>query len=240
MNWLKHIFIKSKKDGELINSLQKNLFEKLHKFAENEPVFALQEMNSRTEGLNDREAENRLKIYGANIIADEKKTNHFLKLLDIFKSPLNLLLITLAVVNLIVGDARSAGVIIVMVLIVMGIGLGIIFIPSLAKPKILPSAQPVVTAPKEIIPPAPSSPEQQLTQTQKDYPILVQGTINFLDTKTLVKTTLTTADGKVYILSPAQPEVIYESFGVKNGQKVQVNAKSLDSTNLEWALMKPL
>ena len=84
MNWLKHIFIKSKKDGELINSLQKNLFEKLHKFAENEPVFALQEMNSRTEGLSDREVEKRLKIYGANIIADEKKDQSFFKTFKYF------------------------------------------------------------------------------------------------------------------------------------------------------------
>jgi hypothetical protein len=131
-------------------------------------------------------------------------------------------------------------VIILVVLIAAGIGLGIIFIPSLAKPKILPAVQPVVTVPKEIIPPLPSSPEEQLTQMQKDYPVVVQGTINFLDTKTLIKTTLTTADGKVYILSPAQPKVIYESFGAKNGQKVQVNAKSLENVNLQWALMKSL
>jgi Mg2+-importing ATPase len=117
MNWLKHIFQKSKKDGALINSLQKNLFEKLYKFAKNEPAFALAELNSKTEGLDEGEVAKRLKIYGANIIADEKKTNHFLKLIGILKSPLNLLLITLAVVNLIVGDVRSAGVIILMVLL---------------------------------------------------------------------------------------------------------------------------
>ena len=115
MNWLKHVFIKSKKDSELINSLQKSLFEKLHKFAENEPRFALALLNSKAEGLNEREVKKRLKIYGWNVIADEKKTNHFLKLFGILKSPLNLLLITLAVVNLIVGDLRSAGVIFLMV-----------------------------------------------------------------------------------------------------------------------------
>ena len=117
MNWLKHIFIKSKKDSELINSLQKNLFEKLYKFAKQEPSFALTELVSKVEGLNDEEVKKRLKIYGSNDIADEKKTNHFLKLLQILKSPLNLLLITLAMVNLIVGDLRSSAVIIIMVML---------------------------------------------------------------------------------------------------------------------------
>jgi Mg2+-importing ATPase len=115
MNWIKNIFIKSNKGGELTNSLQKNLFDKLHKFAENDPSFALAELNSKAEGLDDIEVEKRLKIYGANDLSEEKKTNHFLKLLEILKSPLNLLLIVLAVVNFFVGDARSASVIILMV-----------------------------------------------------------------------------------------------------------------------------
>jgi len=63
MNWLKHIFIKSKKNSELINSLQKNLFEKFFKFAKNEQDFAFNELGSRIEGLNEQEAKNRLKIY---------------------------------------------------------------------------------------------------------------------------------------------------------------------------------
>src|ERR1035437_2088046 len=104
MNWLKHIFIKSKKDSVLTTLLQKNLFEKLYKFAKQEPSFALTLLVSKAEGLDDEEVKKRLKIYGSNDIADEKKTNHFLKFFEILKSPLNLLLITLAVVNLIVGD----------------------------------------------------------------------------------------------------------------------------------------
>ena len=76
MNWLKNIFIKSKKDGDLINSLQKNLFDKLYKFAEAEPSFALKELASKIEGLDDNEVEKRLKIYGYNDISEEKKTNH--------------------------------------------------------------------------------------------------------------------------------------------------------------------
>lgn len=115
MNWIKHIFIKSKKDDELTKSLKKNLFEKLYKFAKNDPDFSLKELNSKTTGLDEKEAEKRLKIYGANDLADEKKTNHFLKLLEITKSPLNLLLLALAAVSLVVGDKESFTVIIVMV-----------------------------------------------------------------------------------------------------------------------------
>lgn len=115
MNWLKHIFIKSNKDSELIDSLKKSLFAKLYKFAQNEPSFAFTELKSRAEGLSEKEAKKRLKIYGSNDIADEKKTNHFFKLLEIAKSPLNLLLLGLAVVSFFVGDMKSFGVIILMV-----------------------------------------------------------------------------------------------------------------------------
>ena len=117
MNWLKHIFIKSKKNSELINSLQKNLFEKFFKFAKNEQDFAFNELGSRIEGLNEQEAKNRLKIYGFNDLIDEKKTNHFLKLFGILKSPLNLLLTTLAVISILVGDKSAFGVIILMVML---------------------------------------------------------------------------------------------------------------------------
>ncbi|MFA5840760.1 MAG: magnesium-translocating P-type ATPase [Candidatus Paceibacterota bacterium] len=115
MNWFKHIFTKSNKDNELIDSLKKNLFEKLYKFAQNEPNFAFNELNSRAEGLSNIEVKNRLKIYGSNDIADEKKTNHFLKLLNILKGPLNLLLLALALVSFFVGDMKSFWVIILMV-----------------------------------------------------------------------------------------------------------------------------
>ena len=115
MNWLKHIFIKNKNDEELINSLKKIIFEKLHKFAKNEPTFAFNELVSKNEGLSEQEAKKRLKIYGYNDIAEEKKTNHFLKLIGILKSPLNLLLIALALVSLFVGDIKAFSVIILMV-----------------------------------------------------------------------------------------------------------------------------
>src|ERR1035437_10120178 len=115
MNWLKHIFLKSKKDDELTKSLKKILFDKLYIFAKNAPNFAFKELDSKAEGLDEKEARKRLKIYGMNDLADEKKTNHLLKLFEILKSPLNLLLLALAIVSLLVGDKPAFWVIILMV-----------------------------------------------------------------------------------------------------------------------------
>ncbi|MEI7765506.1 MAG: cation-transporting P-type ATPase, partial [bacterium] len=115
MNWLKHILIKNKKSDESMDFIKKNLFDKLHKFAKNDPVFAFGEIASGESGLSDIEAKRRLKIYGYNDIAEEKKTNHFLKLIGILKSPLNLLLLALAIVSLLVNDIKAASVIALMV-----------------------------------------------------------------------------------------------------------------------------
>ena len=115
MNWLKHIFIKGKDDSESMELLKKELFLKLFKFAKNEPEFALKELNSKVEGLNDIEVRKRLKIYGLNDVADEKKTNHFVKLFKIIKDPLNLLLLGLAVVSFLIGDYKAFAVIVLMV-----------------------------------------------------------------------------------------------------------------------------
>jgi len=84
------------------------------------------------------------------------------------------------------------------------------------------------------------TPAQQLDQIKKNYPEIVQGTINFLDANGLLKTTIKTTDGKVYILWPPQPAAIYETFGAENGGKVQVNGKSLGNGKLSWTLMKPI
>lgn len=115
MNFLRHIFIKIKNEENDTDSFKKELFDKLFKFAKNEINFAFSELHSRNEGLTDKEVSERLKSYGYNDIAEEKKTNHFLQLFDILKNPLNLLLLALAVVSLFVHDYKAAGVITLMV-----------------------------------------------------------------------------------------------------------------------------
>lgn len=114
MNILKHIFSNAK-DAESALVLKKKLFDKLHELAKNEPSFAVSELKSNNTGLTDEEATNRLKIYGYNDITEDKKTNHFLKLIGILKSPLNLLLMVLALVSLAVGDVKAFGIITLMV-----------------------------------------------------------------------------------------------------------------------------
>ena len=90
------------------------------------------------------------------------------------------------------------------------------------------------------MPPALVDPAKQLQDMQKDYPQIITGTIKFFDTKTSFKSTITTDSGTEYILQPAQPESVYESFGAKNGGKVQVNAKMAGNGNIDWVLMKPI
>ena len=117
MKWLRHILLKNKDGEKEISSRQKELFDKLLEFAKNDPDFALSKLSSQINGLKKEEAKKRIKIFGFNDIADEKKTNHLLRLLIILKNPLNLLLGTLAVISLFVGDTKAFIIIIVMVLL---------------------------------------------------------------------------------------------------------------------------
>jgi hypothetical protein len=93
---------------------------------------------------------------------------------------------------------------------------------------------------RKVRPPIPPDPAKQLEEINKNYPEVIMGVIKFFDTKNSFKATLKTDDGTEYILWPAQPKSVYESFGVKNGGKVQVNGKPLEGGKLRWALMKPI
>lgn len=86
----------------------------------------------------------------------------------------------------------------------------------------------------------PPTAEQQSAQIKKDYPEVIQGTISFFDTKNLLKTTIKTSDGKEYMLWPAQPKSVYESFGAKNGGRVEIQGRFSKDGNIEWGLMKPI
>jgi hypothetical protein len=92
---------------------------------------------------------------------------------------------------------------------------------------------------KETIEPPTITFEQQMNQIKKDFPEVITGTIHFLDTKNSLKTTIKTDDGKEYTLWPSQPESVYESFGAKDGGKVEIQAKAPQDGKVQWELMKP-
>ena len=78
---------------------------------------ALEKLDSSTDGLLDREAEERLDRYGANTVHHEAVKSIPRQLLDRFKNPLNILLLTLAAISFFMGDRESSAIISVMVLL---------------------------------------------------------------------------------------------------------------------------
>ena len=85
----------------------------------------------------------------------------------------------------------------------------------------------------------PPTPQEQTAQINKDYSQKIRGVINF-DTSKAMKTTIKSDDGKIYTLWPPQSSPIYESFGVKNGQRVEIQGKLNSQGNLEWVTLKSI
>lgn len=79
----------------------------------------LSALESGVNGLSTAEAALRLKRYGPNEIAQEKKKNVLVRLLDNVKNPLVILLTVLAAVSFATGDMRAT--IVIMVMVVLGV-----------------------------------------------------------------------------------------------------------------------
>ncbi len=77
----------------------------------------LRELESRLDGLSQAEADARLKQYGLNEIAREKRQSPLMRLLSNVKNPLVLLLTALGVLSFLTGDLRATVVIFVMVIL---------------------------------------------------------------------------------------------------------------------------
>jgi Mg2+-importing ATPase len=77
----------------------------------------LKELESQLSGLSAAEAEARVKRYGLNEIAREKRQPPWLRLLDYLKNPLVILLTALGILSYLTGDLRATVVIFVMVLL---------------------------------------------------------------------------------------------------------------------------
>ena len=79
----------------------------------------LSALESGVDGLSPAEAALRLEKYGPNEIAQEKKKNVLVRLLDNVKNPLVILLTVLAAVSFATGDMRAT--IVIMVMVVLGV-----------------------------------------------------------------------------------------------------------------------
>jgi Mg2+-importing ATPase len=77
----------------------------------------LKELGSQRGGLSEAEADSRLKQFGTNEIAREKRQSALMRLLGNIKNPLVLLLLGLGVLSYLTGDLRAMAVIFVMVVL---------------------------------------------------------------------------------------------------------------------------
>lgn len=77
----------------------------------------LKKLGSQLEGLDEAEADSRLKRFGMNAIAQEKRHSALRRLLGNFRNPLVLLLLALGVLSFVTGDLRAMGVIFTMVVL---------------------------------------------------------------------------------------------------------------------------
>ncbi len=82
-----------------------------------QPLEACAKMESAPEGLDEDEAAARLKQYGPNLVARERKPTIPEEIWNRARNPLNALLLTLATVSYFLGDVRAAIVIATMVVL---------------------------------------------------------------------------------------------------------------------------
>src|SRR5512142_3022220 len=91
--------------------------DQLLEMARKEPDAVLKELESQSNGLSMAEAEARVKRYGLNEIARERRQSPLMRLWDNIRNPLVILLIALGVLSYITGDLRAMIVIFVMVIL---------------------------------------------------------------------------------------------------------------------------
>ncbi len=109
--------IQTKKTTNLPGDKNSHFSDQLIEKAHLDKTTALKELDSRLDGLSEVEAASRLKTYGANEIAREKRTSPLMRLLDNIKNPLVILLTALGVLSYLTGDLRAMLVIFVMVIL---------------------------------------------------------------------------------------------------------------------------
>jgi len=107
----------AQRPGPLNDGSEAHVSEQLLEKARADTETVLRELESRFDGLSQAEADSRLKQYGLNEIAREKRQSALMRLLSNVKNPLVLLLTALGVLSFLTGDLRATVVIFVMVVL---------------------------------------------------------------------------------------------------------------------------
>jgi P-type Mg2+ transporter len=105
----------AQRQGNLTGAKGRLVSDQLLQKACSDTETVLRELESRPDGLSQAEADSRLKQYGLNEIAREKRQSALMRLLSNVKNPLVLLLTALGVLSFLTGDLRATAVIFVMV-----------------------------------------------------------------------------------------------------------------------------
>ena len=106
-----------KNAGKVIRTNKPSVSDQLLEKARQAADAVLQELGSQVSGLSLAEADRRVKRYGLNEIAREKRQSPLMRLVDNVKNPLVILLTALGVLSYLTGDSRATVVIFVMVLL---------------------------------------------------------------------------------------------------------------------------
>lgn len=119
MNWSIYMNLKKFLAPKQVTAtnLTQHLATQLVEIASLEVEAVLQRFTSSREGILDREADERLTIYGHNVIAREAKPSVLGQLLRRFLNPLNIMLMALASISFFMDDLKAATVISLMVLL---------------------------------------------------------------------------------------------------------------------------
>jgi Mg2+-importing ATPase len=115
--WLLGRLFSPKKRAHDLESIPKELVEKLLHFAALPSDAVLHSLSSRREGLTQEEAEDRLEKFGPNQIISEKPPSWGTLLLSNFYNPFVLLLSALSILSFILKDFSGATIILIMVII---------------------------------------------------------------------------------------------------------------------------
>jgi Mg2+-importing ATPase len=107
----------AQRQGNLTGEKAAHVSDQLLEKARADTETVLRELESRLDGLSQAEADSRLKQYGLNEIAREKRQSALMRLLSNVKNPLVLLLTALGVLSFLTGDLRTTAVIFVMVVL---------------------------------------------------------------------------------------------------------------------------